>query len=210
MTIQPPVPQPVSINGPSGVLQAIVDEPIGTVVPAIAVVCHPHPLQGGTMTNKVVHTLARACNEVGAPTVRFNYRGVGGSEGAYGDGIGETDDALAVIEWVHARWPAAPLWLAGFSFGGGVALRASVRTSTARLITVAPAAARAADQTIPDCPWLLVQGDADDVIPAAMVLDWASSLRVTPDIRVLAGAGHFFHGRLVELREVVRDWLKAG
>lgn len=211
MTFQPPVQQPCSIHGPSGVLQAIVEEPAGVAPPAIAVVCHPHPLQGGTMTNKVVHTLARACNELGVPTVRFNYRGVGNSEGSYDDGIGETDDALAVIDWARARWPDTPLWLAGFSFGGGVALRASVRTSTARLITVAPAAARAtAPQVLPDCPWLLVQGDADEVIPAAMVLAWAKSLSVVPDIRVLEGAGHFFHGRLMELREVVRDWLKAG
>jgi uncharacterized protein len=211
MTFQPPVPQPVSIPGPSGVLQGIVEEP-GNVPPAaIAVVCHPHPLQGGTMTNKVVHTLARACNEVGAPTVRFNYRGVGGSEGSYDDGVGETEDALAVIEWARARWPETPLWLAGFSFGGGVALRASVSTSTARLITVAPASARAGvTDNLPGCPWLLVQGDADDVVPAQMVLDWAKALRVSPDIRLLEGAGHFFHGRLIELREAVRDWLKAG
>jgi alpha/beta superfamily hydrolase len=210
MTFQPPMPQPVNIDGPCGLLQAIVEEPIGAAPPAIAVVCHPHPLQGGTMTNKVVHTLARACNEVGAPTVRFNYRGVGASEGNYDDGVGETEDALAVIEWARARWPATTLWLAGFSFGGGVALRASVRTNTTRLITVAPAAARAGTQAVPDCPWLLVQGDADDVVPAEMVLDWAKTLRVTPDIRVLTGAGHFFHGRLIELREVVRDWLQTG
>jgi alpha/beta superfamily hydrolase len=171
---------------------------------AIAVVCHPHPQQGGTMTNKVVHTLARACNEVGVPTVRFNYRGVGNSEGSYDDGIGETDDALAVIDWARTRWPETPLWLAGFTFGGGVALRASVRMPIARLITVAPAAAREeAPPVLPDCPWLLVQGDADEVIPAAMVLAWAKSLSVTPDIRVLEGAGHFFHGRLIELRKVV-------
>lgn len=191
-------------------LQAIVEAPLGAPPPAIAVICHPHPLQGGTMTNKVVHTLARACNEVGAPTVRFNYRGVGNSEGSYDEGVGETDDALAVIDWARSRWPGIPLWLAGFSFGGGVALRASVRTRTARLITVAPAAARATvPENLPDCPWLLIQGDADEVLPAAMVLAWARSLKVSPEIHVLEGAGHFFHGRLIELREAVYDWLKT-
>lgn len=211
MVFQPPAPQPVTIPGPIGTLQAIVEAPADVIPTAIAVVCHPHPLQGGTMTNKVVHTLARACNDCGVPTVRFNYRGVGDSVGSYDGGVGETDDALAVVDWARARWPGVPLWLAGFSFGGGVALRASVRTQTARLITVAPGSAREAPPLqLPECPWLLLQGDADEVIPAAMVLDWARVLPVTPTIHVLTGAGHFFHGRLIELREVVRDWLSAG
>lgn len=211
MVFQPPAPQPVTIPGPTGALQAIVEAPNSVAPAAIAVVCHPHPLQGGTMTNKVVHTLARACNECGVPTVRFNYRGVGDSAGSYDGGVGETDDALAVIDWARARWPDVPLWLAGFSFGGSVALRASVRTQTARLITVAPGAAREAPpMQLPQCPWLLLQGEADEVISATMVLDWARALPVTPTIHVLPGAGHFFHGRLIELREAVRDWLSAG
>ncbi|MGE0114730.1 MAG: alpha/beta hydrolase [Steroidobacteraceae bacterium] len=207
MVSQPP--QSIEIPGPCGGLQAIIEEPVDVAPAAFAVICHPHPLQGGTMTNKVVHTLARACNECGVPTVRFNYRGVGHSAGSYADGIGETDDALAVIAWAHGRWPNLPLWLAGFSFGGGVALRAALRTSTARLITVAPAVAREAPPVkLPSCPWLLIQGDADEVIPASMVLDWAKALPVQPEIRVMPGAGHFFHGRLIELRELVRLWLQ--
>ncbi|MGC3983046.1 MAG: alpha/beta hydrolase [Steroidobacteraceae bacterium] len=210
MAISLPVSQPVEIIGPVGPLQAIVDTPVEMVTApaAFAVICHPHPLQGGTMTNKVVHTLARACNECGVPSVRFNYRGVGSSAGSYDAGMGETDDAMAVIEWARLRWPATPLWLAGFSFGGGVALRAATRTATARLITVAPAAARdAPPMQLPDCPWLLLQGDADDVVPANMVLDWAQALAAPPQIKVLVGAGHFFHGRLIELREQVQNWL---
>jgi uncharacterized protein len=210
MAFQPPSQQLIQIPGPSGLLQAIVEEPVGTSPPALAIICHPHPLHGGTMTNKVVQTLARACNECGAPTVRFNYRGVEGSQGSYDDGVGETEDALAAIDWAQSRWPGLPLWLAGFSFGGGVALRAAVRRTTTRLITVAPAAAREAPLAqVPDCPWLLVQGDADDVIPAPMVLAWAQSLSVRPEVKMLEGAGHFFHGRLVELRTLVRDWLSA-
>ncbi len=210
MVFQPPTPQSVEIPGPVGPLQAIVEAPEDVVPGAFAVICHPHPLQGGTMTNKVVHTLARACNECGVPSVRFNYRGVGSSAGTYDGGVGETDDALAVIEWARLRWPGVPLWLAGFSFGGGVALRAALRIHAARLITVAPAAAREAPPAqLPACPWLLMQGDADEVIPANMVLEWVKGLPRQPEIRMFAGAGHFFHGRLIELREVTRDWLRS-
>lgn len=207
MSHVPPGPEAVAINGPCGMLEAVVDDP-GMDHTALAVVCHPHPLHGGTMTNKVVHTLARSFNDCGVPCVRFNYRGVGKSVGSYAEGVGETEDALAVIAWAHARWPGRKLWLAGFSFGGGVALRAALRTPVTRLITIAPAAARAAPPAqLPVCPWLLVQGDADEVIPAETVLSWARSLSVIPEIRVLTGAGHFFHGRLGELRELVRSWV---
>lgn len=208
MSFKPPTPEPIDIQGPCGTLQAIVEAPTDIEPTAVAVICHPHPLQGGAMTNKVVHTLARACNECGAPSVRFNYRGVGSSAGSYDAGVGETDDALAIIQWARQRWPNVPVWLCGFSFGGGVALRAAQRSEVARLITVAPAAAReAAPVQLPRCPWLLVQGDADEVIPAEMVLTWARSLATPPQIEVLHGAGHFFHGRLIELRELVRTWL---
>jgi alpha/beta superfamily hydrolase len=214
MALPSPASQALQIPGPAGLLQAVVEEPInredGIKPPAIAVICHPHPLHGGTMNNKVVRTLAWACSDLGAPTVRFNYRGVEESQGSYDAGIGETDDAVAVIDWAQTRWPGLPLWLSGFSFGGGVALRAALQRPTARLITVAPAAAReAAPAQLPQCPWLLVQGDADDVIPAPMVLSWVQSLSVQPEVKVLEGAGHFFHGRLVELRTLTRDWLNA-
>ncbi len=206
MTVQPPVPQSLEIAGPCGPLQGILEAP--EQPRAVAVICHPHPLHGGTMTNKVVHTLARACNDCGAAAVRFNYRGVGRSAGSYDAGVGETDDALAAIAWAQQRWPNLPLWLAGFSFGGGVALRAAVRSNAVRLITVAPAAAREAPPSeLPTCPWLLVQGDADELIPAEMVLSWANSLSVRPEINVLAAADHFFHRRLMDLREAVRTWL---
>lgn len=214
MALQSPASQAVQIPGPSGLLQAIVEDPVShsgdMTPPAIAIICHPHPLHGGTMNNKVVRALAWACSDLGAPTVRFNYRGVEQSQGSYDAGVGETDDALAVIDWVQTRWPGLPLWLSGFSFGGGVALRAALRRPTARLITVAPAAAREAPPAqLPACPWLLVQGDADEVIPASMVLAWAQSLSVQPEVKVLDGAGHFFHGRLVELRTLVGDWLSV-
>ncbi len=176
---------------------------------AFGVVCHPHPLHGGTLDNKVVHTLARALHDVGVPTLRFNFRGVGASEGAFADGIGETDDALAAVAWGRARWPAAAPWLLGFSFGAVVAIRAAVEAGAQRLVTVAPAVDRVAtDRALPVCPWLLIQGDADEVIDPAAVLDWAKSLIPAPDVRVMPGAGHFFHGRLPELRAAVVEFAK--
>lgn len=174
----------------------------------VAVICHPHPQYGGTMTNKVVHMLAKSCNELGVPAVRFNYRGVGASAGAYDEGNGETDDAVAVLDWAGQRWPQAELWLGGFSFGGAVAIRAAVRRDVRRLITVAPAIKRVAvdDANLPRCPWLLVQGDSDELVDCAGLRNWVNSLRAPPQFTVLAGVDHFFHGRLNELRDAVLQW----
>ena len=120
---RPPVPHRVTIPGPAGDIEAVVETPEGAAPAAFAVVCHPHPLFGGTLDNKVVHTLARTFQELGAPTIRFNFRGVGRSAGSFANGAGESEDASAVIEWGRARWPGASLWLAGFSFGGAIAIR---------------------------------------------------------------------------------------
>jgi len=172
---------------------------------AVAVVCHPHPLQGGAMTNKVAYILARAFNDLGAVSLRFNFRGVGKSAGSFDQGVGETADALAALDWLGARHPELPLWLGGFSFGAYVALRAQGERPIERLATVAPAVERFDRNAVhePHCPWLLVQGDADEVVPPETVLAWARGLARPPRIVVLAGAGHFFHGRLNELREAV-------
>lgn len=217
--IRPPRPQSVVIAGPVGKLEALLEEPEGPRPASFGVVCHPHPLHGGTLDNKVVHTLARALHEFSVPTVRFNYRGVGASEGTYADGMGETEDALAAIEWGRQRWPAADPWLLGFSFGGGVAIRAGARAGASLLVTVAPSLDRetaAASAEGPSCPWLIVQGDADDVIDARSVLEWASRLSLAREaaalpaltVHVLHGAGHFFHGRLLELREAVASFIR--
>ena len=211
--MKPPAPQPLSIAGPAGALEAVIEDPLANEAPvAFAVICHPHPLQGGTMSNKVVTTLARTLNELGLPTVRFNFRGVGASAGEHDEGRGEVDDALAVVAAGHARWPSAAPWVAGFSFGGVVALRAATRlqTAPARVVTIAPALERyfaGPDEVpVPRCPWLLIQGDADDVLDAGRVLELARSLAEPPHIVVMPGVGHFFHGKLNELREAVLDW----
>ncbi|HSN16931.1 MAG TPA: alpha/beta fold hydrolase [Gammaproteobacteria bacterium] len=195
---------PCDFRGPAGRVEGLLDDP--DVAPtAVAVVCHPHPLQGGTMQNKVAYMLARAFNDMGAVTLRFNFRGVGRSEGRFDNGLGETDDALAAIDWLMNQHPGLPLWLGGFSFGSFVALRAQSRRPVQRLVTVAPAVERFATKDIvfPGCPWLLVQGMADDVVSPEAVLSWARGLANPPRIVEMAGAGHFFHGRLNELREAV-------
>ena len=116
----------VAIAGPAGNIEASI-EPATETATAVAVVCHPHPLHGGTMRNKVIHTLARAFVSMNVTAVRFNFRGIGSSEGGYDEGRGELDDALAVLDWAAERWPNLQLWMAGFSFGGWVALRAAAR-----------------------------------------------------------------------------------
>jgi hypothetical protein len=209
---RPPVPQPASIPGPAGVLEARVEDPAAGAPPrAVGVVCHPHPLHGGTMQNKVVHTLARAMQELGVPTVRFNFRGVGASGGAYDGGPGEVDDALAAVAWARSHWNCDALWLAGFSFGSAVALQACGAAAPAALVTVAPPVGRLLVDPVarPACPWLVVQGDRDDLVDFATVKSWVAGYVPPPDFAALPGAEHFFHGRLGELRAAVIEFLSG-
>jgi alpha/beta superfamily hydrolase len=197
------------LPGPAGDIEAAVDS-AGAAPAAIAVVCHPHPLQQGTMQNKVVTTLARAFVRLGATAVRFNFRGVGGSAGAHADGVGERDDALATVRWARARWPGLPLYLSGFSFGAAVALGVAAAAEPRGLVTVAPPIGRLPwDFAAPRCPWLLVHGAADDVVPAAPVIAWARALPAPPELLVLDGVGHFFHGQLRALEEAVIRFFAA-
>ena len=207
----------VVLAGSAGALEAVVEVPAEAAIPGtFMVVCHPHPLHGGTMDNKVVSTLSRAAHELGVPTIRFNFRGVGGSDGSFAEGRGETLDALTVVAWGRQRWPDAGLWIAGFSFGGFVALRASTTRgvgSVERLVTIAPAlgsnygSLREID--VPGCPWLIVQGDADDVIDGSLVMDWAAQLEPPPTLVVLPDVGHFFHGQLNTLQQQVVNFLRS-
>ncbi len=212
MSFQPPRPERIEIAGPAGVLEALLEQPdTGTVAAptSFGVICHPHPLFGGTMTNKVVHMLARSCHERGVPTLRFNFRGVGGSAGVHDEGRGEVDDALAVVARGRELWPGAALWLAGFSFGAWVALRAAAPAAAARLVTVAPPVGRWDFSGIPtpSCPWLVVQGDRDELVDAAKVEAWAREQQPRPQLALLPGAEHFFHGRLHDLRDAVSGFL---
>jgi uncharacterized protein len=201
-------PGGVAIAGPIGRLEAIAEEPGGGAAPALAaVLCHPHPLYGGTLHNKVVHTLARALRVGGAATLRFNFRGVGGSEGVHDEGAGETQDALAAVSWARSRWPGIPLVLGGFSFGGAVAIQAAAAAAPAWLITVAPAVERVRLEglAVHRGEWLVVQGGADDVVAPEVVLGWMARHAPQARVRLLDGVGHFFHARLHELQACVRE-----
>jgi alpha/beta superfamily hydrolase len=199
------------IDGPAGAIEAMIERPPGARGDIVAVCCHPHPLYGGTMQNKVVHTLARACQDQSVTSVRFNFRGVGGSEGGHDDGVGESEDAAAVADHALRATGAARLWSLGFSFGGFVAYRLATARGAAALVTVAPPVQRF-DFTrlaVPHCPWLVAQGDADDLVDHQRVLAWTRRLDPAPEVRILAGAEHFFHGRLTELRSILGAWLAA-
>ena len=191
-----------TVAGPAGAIECAVDAPAGAPR-GLAVVCHPHPQHGGTMDNKVVQTLARAFVQLGYAALRFNFRGVGASQGAWAGGPGEIDDALAVAGALRA--PGQPLVLAGFSFGAYVVSHVAARLASAaagaeRLVLVGPAASRFDMAAVPP-DTLVIHGEADDVVPLAAVLDWArpQSLPVT----VIPGAGHFFHGQLPLLKSLV-------
>lgn len=190
-----------TIPGPAGAIECAIDAPAGTVL-GVAVICHPHPQHGGTMDNKVAQTLARVAVQTGHRSVRFNFRGVGGSEGAWDEGRGEVEDALAVIE-AH-REAGLPLLIAGFSFGGFVAAEAARRLPESgkaqRLVLVAPSTAR---QQVPEVPpdTVVVHGEADDVVPLSATLDWARP-QALPVI-VFPGVGHFFHGQLGPLKNML-------
>jgi len=194
------------IDGPAGVIECALDmpsaEPIGT-----AVICHPHPQHGGTMDNKVVQTLARAAVQLGWRAVRFNFRGVGGSEGIWDEGSGEVDDALAVI--AHERDPARPLLLAGFSFGAYVASEAAARlpaeAKPQRIVLVGPSTEKQQMPTVP-ADTLVIHGETDDVVPLAATLAWARPQSLP--VIVFPGVGHFFHGQITLLKNVVVQQLQ--
>jgi alpha/beta superfamily hydrolase len=200
-----------SIAGPAGNLQLLFEMPAGQVR-ALAVICHPHPLHGGTLNNKIVHQLARVFNQLGAVSVRFNFRGAGESEGRYDEGRGERQDLLAVVKWARQKWPGLPLWLAGFSFGGFVAIQAVEDLRPARLVTVAPAVRYLPEPLtlVSASEWLLIQGTDDDVVPAATVQAFVKAQSRPPALVLVEGAGHFFHGRLNDLRQVVLDAFSDG
>jgi len=216
-----PIPLPagaVVIDGPMGALDALVEtsDAIDAAAPrAIAIVCHPLSTEGGTMHNKVVTTATRALRECGALTVRFNFRGVGTSAGAFDDGVGELDDLRAVIARVRASYPDTPLWLGGFSFGSYVALQVAAASPPALLVLIAPPVGRRWQMEaipVPDVPWIVVQGNEDEVVDAADVYTWidAQPPRTWPPHVVrMDAATHFFHGRLIDLRGAVRNGVNA-
>lgn len=211
-------PASSTIDGPAGQIEVVLEDPATPPI-GLAVIAHPHPLMGGTMDNKVVHTLVRAFVLAGWRAVRFNFRGVGQSESAWDEGRGETMDMIAVLSH-HLTDPATrglPVALAGFSFGGYVAAQAYARlaeaaanqpavTVPAQLVLVSPATSRFEVPRVP-AHTLVVEGEQDDVVPLASILDWARPLSLP--VMVVPGTGHFFHGQLATLRQIVLHHLRA-
>lgn len=199
----------MTLPGPAGDLEALLEVPRDLAPTGSAVVCHPHPLHGGTMQNKVAHTLARAFVASGFAALRFNFRGAGQSSGAFDEGRGEVEDVVAAVRWIRREYTELPLWLGGFSFGAAMAMHAAVRCNADGLVSVAPAVSRLADdvEEQPGCPWLIVQGDRDELVDVDETIGWVNSLEPGPALEVFAGTEHFFHGRLVRLRETVERFV---
>ena len=210
----PTAHQSLLLDGPAGALGVVVDFPEPAEArPLVAVVCHPLPTEGGTMHNKVVTMVARALRELGATTVRFNFRGTGGSAGEFDDGRGEREDLRTVVDWVQDARPGDRLWLAGFSFGAYVTLAAAADLLPDAVISIAPpAAGRGWDFAAipaPDVPWLVVQGDADEIIDPQAVYAWIDGLARKPQLVRMPDTSHFFHRKLVDLRGAIQHETKA-
>lgn len=175
----------------------------------IVVISHPHPLYGGAMTNKVVHILAKSFSELGAITVRYNFRGVGKSAGEYDHGIGEAEDLQAIVAELRQWQPQAPIWLAGFSFGAYVTTRAQEVIKAEKLLLVAPPVSMYAFDDFAEItiPWIVIQGSQDEVIDASAVKNWVSERPNQPQLIWMEEAGHFFHGRLNDIKEaLLKNW----
>jgi alpha/beta superfamily hydrolase len=205
------------LDGPAGALETAIDLPDADVptVPAIAVVCHPLSTDGGSLHNKVVTMAARAVRELGVATVRFNFRSVGQSDGAFDHGEGELDDLTAMVRWVRSQRPDAVLWLIGFSFGAYVSLKASATLQPQVLVSIAPPTGRAwdFDDVQPPPRWLVVQGEADEIVDPQSVFNWLDSLDAPHTLVRMPDTSHFFHRKLIDLRgaiqHAVKGWLPA-
>ncbi|MFZ2754171.1 MAG: alpha/beta hydrolase [Lysobacteraceae bacterium] len=215
-SVFPVVATALTLPGPAGALEVAVDLPEVAARPVIAVLCHPLPTEGGTMHNKVVTMAARSLRELGVTTVRFNFRGTGASEGAFDHGEGELDDLRAVVAWVRETRPDAALWLAGFSFGAYVSLRGAAELQPSVLISIAPPAGRWDFDKIalPTMPWLVIQGEDDEVVDPQAVYDWFEQISKARISQISPGAGaeliripdtsHFFHRKLMDLRGAIK------
>lgn len=204
----PSIETSLLLPGPAGVLETIVT-PAAVRSNKIAIVCHPHPLHGGTMNNKVVTMAAKAMQQLGYSTIRFNYRGVGASTGHYGEFIGETADLFAIMDWVQSTVVHPQFCLIGFSFGSYIAAQGALQRPQVveQLISIAPAVTHADFNEFIElkCPWLVIMGTDDEVVPLEAVRAWLKQLPLSVHIQLaeIPGATHFFHGKLLELRDII-------
>lgn len=200
----------VYIQGKAGKLEVLANLPeSGGAVDAVGIICHPHPVYGGTMRNKVVHMIEKAFRDMGLHAVRFNFRGVGASEGVFDHGVGEKEDLMSVVEWVRSVKPQMNIWLAGFSFGSYVALKAVHDIRPEQFLSVAPPVERYdyVELPQPDCPWLVIQGDEDDVVSPKAVYDYVDRCEPKPQL-ITMKAGHFFHRRLLDLKGAIKNGIR--
>ena len=214
----PAIPAPgenheLFVDGPAGRLESLISSPkTGQAPIGVCVVCHPHPLFGGTMANKVVYSLASSALKAGLLTARFNFRGVGRSIGRFDEARGETEDVVAVAEWLRARLPGTPLVLAGFSFGAYVSLKAASLLHPAAQLSISVPFGRYVDSAPPPphpgCPWLAVHSTDDDVVAYAETKAVLDAYAPPPRLVTLEGAGHFYHGRLGDLQQAVQPFLQ--
>ena len=190
-----------TIDGPAGALEIVLNTP-GHEPRGIALVAHPHPLQGGTLDNKVAQTVARAFFNLGYVATRFNFRGVGQSAGGFDDGVGETADALAALAHARTRFGDLPVALAGFSFGTFIQTRVAATIRAERLVLVGPAVHRFAPPAVP-ADTIVIHGEEDEIVPLAAVLAWAKPQALP--VVVFPGCTHFFHGRLPQLQRTILE-----
>ncbi len=205
----------LALPGPAGALEVAVDPPEADAgpLPLVAIVCHPLPTEGGTMHNKVVTMVARSLRELGATTVRFNFRGTGQSGGEFDHGNGALDDLRAVAAWVRAQRPRDTLWLAGFSFGAYVSLRAAAELEPALLVSIAPpVSGRGWDfdaLALPTMPWLVIQGENDEIVDPQAVYDWLERRGAQAELVRMPDTSHFFHRKLIDLRGAIKHGVRA-
>ena len=199
----------INLTGPSGHIEAILAEPTQPKRPMLGIICHPHPLQGGTMHHKIVTTISRLFSELGLINLRFNFRGVEESAGCYGEALGEAEDLLVVMQWALKTYPNHALWLAGFSFGSYISAYIAARQPVQLLLSIAPPVNHFdfSSLTTISCPWIVVQGDQDEVVPATEVYAWVASLKRPPQLIPIPTATHFFHGHLPALKEKLTQQL---
>ncbi len=198
------------IPGAIGQIESILDSNENkTKNKYIAVCCHPHPQHGGTMFNKVIYTASRTLAGMGITSLRFNFRGVGRSEGAYSEGVGEVDDLAAVIAWVKINHPLKKLILVGFSFGAYVSISKSNELDAKLLVSIAPPIGRMTFTNLdkPACPWLIVQGRQDEIVDYLDVESWVGSFSEPPELVLLENASHFFHAQLNYLRAEIEKFI---
>ncbi len=204
----------LALPGPAGALEVAVDLPDADAevarLPLVAIICHPLPTEGGTMHNKVVTMVARSLRELGATTVRFNFRGTGNSEGTFDEGRGELDDLRTVAAWVRAQRPGDTLWLAGFSFGAYVSLQAAEELKPSLLVSVAPPAGRWDFDTIamPTMPWLVIQGENDEIVDPQAVYEWLDRANAQAELVRMPDTSHFFHRKLIDLRGAIKHGVR--